>query len=439
MNAYIDLALLDTTDIKQIKGLSFSKYKLKLDVCLSGNRRGAKHMSPENTPAIISKPPPIRPDAQYGNGIEDPVGAERVVGFEPIFDLAPSGIHRPAIVMCLGSQGGRFKQLVKGEDDMRQDAVMQQVFGTLNNLLGNEGTGGAHFIHKLAGKQRQKLKVITYGIAPLSPKAGVLEWVEGTVSFGHFFSDSSNSVGAPSRYYPGEWSSSACRELYGRDEHMAKNQQQRRRDFDIICRMTSPVFRFFFIENFASSMEAWYTARTAYTRSCAVNSIVGHILGIGDRHTSNILIHTKTGELVHIDFGYVFEQAKLLNTPETVPFRLTRNVIDGMGVCGTDGVYSKSAEATLSVLRKHSDTVLTILSAIVSDTLDRWSQSSSTTENDANDAAERAMSKVHDKLQGYEDGTTGMHNVAGQVKYLINEARDPNNLCNLFVGWQPWI
>jgi hypothetical protein len=38
---------------------------------------------------------------------------------------------------------------------------------------------------------------------------------------------------------------------------------------------------------------------------------VGHILGIGDRHTSNILVHTKTGELVHIDFGYVFEQAKV--------------------------------------------------------------------------------------------------------------------------------
>ena len=48
-----------------------------------------------------------------------------------------------------------------------------------------------------------------------------------------------------------------------------------------------------------------------YTRSCAVNSIVGHILGIGDRHTSNILVHTRTGEVVHIDFGIVFEQGKV--------------------------------------------------------------------------------------------------------------------------------
>lgn len=46
--------------------------------------------------------------------------------------------------------------------------------------------------------------------------------------------------------------------------------------------------------------------------------------GIGDRHAQNILIDTVTAELVHIDFGIVFEQGKTLTTPETVPFRLTR-------------------------------------------------------------------------------------------------------------------
>lgn len=78
----------------------------------------------------------------------------------------------------------------------------------------------------------------------------------------------------------------------------------------VIC-AACKAFRFFFLEYFKSSMEAWHTARTLYTRSCAVNSIVGHILGIGDRHTSNILVHTKTGEVVHIDFGIVFEQGKV--------------------------------------------------------------------------------------------------------------------------------
>ena len=48
------------------------------------------------------------------------------------------------------------------------------------------------------------------------------------------------------------------------------------------------------------------------------------LTGIGDRHAQNILIDTVTAELVHIDFGIVFEQGKTLTTPETVPFRLTR-------------------------------------------------------------------------------------------------------------------
>eukprot|EP00543_Licmophora_paradoxa_P014393 CAMPEP_0202473316 /NCGR_PEP_ID=MMETSP1360-20130828/90640_1 /ASSEMBLY_ACC=CAM_ASM_000848 /TAXON_ID=515479 /ORGANISM="Licmophora paradoxa, Strain CCMP2313" /LENGTH=53 /DNA_ID=CAMNT_0049100181 /DNA_START=42 /DNA_END=200 /DNA_ORIENTATION=- len=49
-----------------------------------------------------------------------------------------------------------------------------------------------------------------------------------------------------------------------------------------------------------------------YARSVALASIVGHVLGIGDRHTSNVMIHEKTGEILHIDFGIVFEMGKLL-------------------------------------------------------------------------------------------------------------------------------
>lgn len=68
-----------------------------------------------------------------------------------------------------------------------------------------------------------------------------------------------------------------------------------------------PVMRHFFTEKHKTPM-SWFAMRLNYTRSVATTSIVGHILGLGDRHTSNILIESSTGEVVHIDLGIAFEQ-----------------------------------------------------------------------------------------------------------------------------------
>lgn len=79
--------------------------------------------------------------------------------------------------------------------------------------------------------------------------------------------------------------------------------------------------------------EAWLNRRATYTRSLAVNSMVGYVLGLGDRHPSNILIVRATGKVVHVDFGDCFEVAMHREKfPETIPFRLTRMLTDAMEV-----------------------------------------------------------------------------------------------------------
>lgn len=62
--------------------------------------------------------------------------------------------------------------------------------------------------------------------------------------------------------------------------------------------------------------------------------MAGYLIGLGDRHSANLLIDQSNAEVVHIDLGIAFEQGKFLNTPELVPFRLTRDIVDGMGVTG---------------------------------------------------------------------------------------------------------
>ena len=50
---------------------------------------------------------------------------------------------------------------------------------------------------------------------------------------------------------------------------------------------------------------------------------MGYLLGLGDRHLDNILLDTRSGEVVHIDYNIIFDRGLQLRVPEIVPFRLT--------------------------------------------------------------------------------------------------------------------
>ena len=54
-----------------------------------------------------------------------------------------------------------------------------------------------------------------------------------------------------------------------------------------------------------------------------------------------------------------------------------------------------------------------------------------------NKMAERVLRRLHEKLEGEEDGM--QLSVSGHVNHLIQEATDPGNLSALFHGWQSWV
>lgn len=87
-------------------------------------------------------------------------------------------------------------------------------------------------------------------------------------------------------------------------------------------------------------------------------SMVGYILGLGDRHLSNLMFEQFSGEVVHIDFGDCFEVAIQRDKfPEKVPFRLTRMLVNAMGVSGIEGNFRCACESTMGVLRQQKDSV----------------------------------------------------------------------------------
>jgi hypothetical protein len=64
-----------------------------------------------------------------------------------------------------------------------------------------------------------------------------------------------------------------------------------------------PLFYWWFVQKFHDP-HAWYEARTRFTLSAAVWSAVGHVIGLGDRHSENILVDTVSGDVVHVDFDW---------------------------------------------------------------------------------------------------------------------------------------
>lgn len=120
----------------------------------------------------------------------------------------------------------------------------------------------------------------------------------------------------------------------------------------------------------SQNSELWLERRTNYTRSLAVMSMVGYILGLGDRHPSNILLDRYSGKIIHIDFGDCFESAMRRDKyPEKIPFRLTRMLQKAMDVSRIEGNFRNTCENTMRVMRANKDSLLAILEAFVYDPL----------------------------------------------------------------------
>jgi FKBP12-rapamycin complex-associated protein len=154
------------------------------------------------------------------------------------------------------------------------------------------------------------------------------------------------------------------------------------------------------------SSEVWFDRRTNYTRSIATSSMVGYILGLGDRHPSNLMLDRLSGKIVHIDFGDCFDVAKnRVKYPEKIPFRLTRMIVRAMEATGYEGNYRLTCERVLRLLRNNHDSILAVLEAFVYDPVLNWRLTESST---------RRPNAFNERIDTEEDAQqlTGSHSDA---------------------------
>eukprot|EP00898_Chlorokybus_atmophyticus_P008681 jgi/Chlat1/8814/Chrsp90S08148 len=277
-----------------------------------------------------------------------------IAGFAPTLVVITSK-QRPRKFTTHGSDGGEYVFLLKGHEDLRQDERVMQLFGLVNTLLAN---------HRDTAER--DLSIVRYAVVPLSPNSGLIGWVPNCDTLHYLIRE------------------------YREARNITLNIEHRMMvsmapDYDHLTLMAKVEVFEHALESTAGqdihkvlwlksrSSEVWLSRRTNYTRSLAVMSMVGYILGLGDRHPSNLMLDRYSGKILHIDFGDCFEASMNREKfPEKVPFRLTRMLIKAMEVSGIEGNFRKTCEATMHVLRANKDSVMAMLEAFVHDPLINW-------------------------------------------------------------------
>lgn len=328
--------------------------------------------------------------------------------------LVLSSLQRPRKVNVRGSDGRSYGLLCKPKDDLRKDQRLMEFNTMINRAL-----------QKDISSSKRRLYIKTYAVTPLNEECGTIEWVEGLKPMRDIILRFYRQHNVPIDY-------TELRVLLNE----ASSSPSKVHIFtEKILGQYTPVLHEWFVETFPEP-EAWFAARLRYTRSCAVMSIVGHVLGLGDRHGENVLLEQGDGGTFHVDFNCLFDKGLTFEKPELVPFRLTHNMVDAMGPQGVEGPFRKAAELTYNLLRQHEDTLITILETFVHDpTADFLGGRKRKKIAGVADTPQEVLDIVRIKVNGYLKGESVPLSVEGYVEALIAMARDPMNLASMYIGW----
>ncbi|CAE6454773.1 unnamed protein product, partial [Rhizoctonia solani] len=279
-----------------------------------------------------------------------------IASFSPNLAIIASK-QRPRRMTIHGSDGREYQFGLKGHEDLRQDERAMQLFGLVNTLLSQDPDSFKRALH-----------IQRYPIIPLAPNVGLMGWVQQTETLHVLIRDyrETRRILLNIEYR-------LMLQMAPDYESLTLIQKVEVFEYALDNTTGQDLYRILWLKSVNS--EEWLDRRTTYTRSLAVTSMVGYILGLGDRHPSNLLIHRITGKVVHVDFGDCFEVAMNREKyPEKVPFRLTRMLTKAMEVSGIkgQGSYRNTCIITMEVLRRNKDSLLAVLEAFVWDPLINW-------------------------------------------------------------------
>ncbi|KAL5004570.1 hypothetical protein ScPMuIL_018026 [Solemya velum] len=349
-------------------------------------------------------------------------------GFEDPIEILPS-LQKPKKITMSGSDGHLYVMMCKPKDDLRKDCRLMEFNAIVNK-----------FLRKDPESRKRQLHIRTYTVIPLNEECGLIEWVNNTSGLRHILMKLYKEKGM---YTSGRELKAMMPSLQSSIETKLQIYKQK------LLPRHPPVFKEWYLRTFPDPT-SWYNARLAYARTVAVMSMVGYILGLGDRHGENILFDSTTGDCVHVDFNCLFNKGETFEWPERVPFRLTPNMIDAMGPMGIEGIFRRACEVTLRVMRNQMDPLMSVLRPFVYDPLVEWSKPARGQRPNPSDSGEITNEQALTHVQNIEDRMKGILknktkprglplSIEGHVNYLIQEATDDRTNCQMYIGWAAYL
>lgn len=224
-----------------------------------------------------------------------------IAGFAPQLHVITSK-QRPRKLSIFGGDGASYMFLLKGHEDLRQDERVMQLFGLVNNLLStNRATA------------ERSLSIARYAVIPLSPNSGLIGWVPNCDTLHALIREFREA-----RKIPLNIEHRLMLGMAPDYDHLTVMQKVEVFQHALESTSGEDLHKVLWLKSRTS--ELWLARRTNYTRSTAVMSMVGYILGLGDRHPSNLMLDRFSGKLLHIDFGGEFSFP--LSTARGIAFRI---------------------------------------------------------------------------------------------------------------------
>ncbi|CAJ1023013.1 Domain of unknown function (DUF3385)/FAT domain/FKBP12-rapamycin binding domain/Phosphatidylinositol 3- and 4-kinase/FATC domain containing protein, putative [Leishmania lindenbergi] len=282
--------------------------------------------------------------------------------------------QKPRRIGLDASDGKKYRFLLKGHEDMRQDERVMQFIRLIDTIFQSDNAASAI-----------GLSIPQYAVIPLTDNVGVVGWVENTETI-YKMLETHRQAHEVSIYKEVNLIMKKGGLNTIEDYHQLPKQQRKALlNYAMENTPKNELRQIFWNHN--DTCEQWLSYRQTYGQTLAAMSMVGYVLGLGDRHLNNLMLQGN-GTVVHIDFGDCFEVAMhRAHYAEAVPFRLTRLLVCALGITGVDGVYRMTCELAMKNLHRHSENLLSILEAFIYDPLINWRL------NAVNDTTEKSGSK----------------------------------------------